>query len=467
MHKTILMVAVLLVVPSLAQAQAPSAAFGNHGSALGNSSGDGSAAFTSVASAAEANLFTGVAGTTIDIVVPPGRDKMTPVVRLVYSSMAGRSPYGYGWSIPTAKISRARKDGVPRYDVATQSYNDTGDFILDLNGSSTELVRIGTSNWFKPKVESGFLQIGYSSGSNFWRLIDRDGTSYTFGGSANGRLGRGTSTFGGTSEWLLTSAQDFNINTIKYTYTSSTAATPAGLPQSIAYGGTATGQPDKYRVEFHWDTTYHGYPSVRPISYAGGYANLSGALLSSITTHVLNDVAGLGPEQPERTVRQYSFVYEIENGSCGNGPCPSGIAKLTAVGLTANGMENSVDDRVEMPDAVFEYSPTMHRGESSTAAAGWTTEQSFFSNGTVPVIQHTLSGDAEDPHRQGRMNDRPGDDNRSKFATMDLNGDAVLDYIDATDDGLVVAVDLRVRFGSLDKRGRPQLATGPGVVWNW
>lgn len=82
--------------------------------ALGDRSGEGSTPFTALAGSPEANLFNGSVSTQIAIQLPPARKGMTPELALVYSSAAGPSPYGYGWSLPIGSIERSTKWGVPR-----------------------------------------------------------------------------------------------------------------------------------------------------------------------------------------------------------------------------------------------------------------------------------------------------------------------------------------------------------------
>ena len=93
------------------------------GSATGSQTGYASGPWAGLASAPEADLFTGAAQTSIPIQVPPGRLGVAPSLALSYSSSAGPSAYGYGWTLPLARIHRSLRNGAPRYD-------DTEVFVL-------------------------------------------------------------------------------------------------------------------------------------------------------------------------------------------------------------------------------------------------------------------------------------------------------------------------------------------------
>ena len=77
------------------------------GTAAGSQTGDGGGAWTQLASAPEANLFTGVAQASVPIEVPPGRQAAAPALALAWSSNAGPGPIGYGWSLPLPRVHRS------------------------------------------------------------------------------------------------------------------------------------------------------------------------------------------------------------------------------------------------------------------------------------------------------------------------------------------------------------------------
>ena len=175
------------------------------------------------------NLASGTLGTSIAIEVPPGRAEMTPKVALNYSSNAGASPYGYGWSLSLGRIIRSERNGAPRYD-------DTDEFILELASGQIELVEEGACSTvcnYKPKVASHVPAIAFHRGQNYWKIIDPNGNAMFFGTESSDRIGPGNlSTEDGTYAWLLSEIRDPQGNYIEYGYLSG-----SGDPLLIQYGG--------------------------------------------------------------------------------------------------------------------------------------------------------------------------------------------------------------------------------------
>ncbi|RJQ52812.1 MAG: hypothetical protein C4526_07660 [Nitrospiraceae bacterium] len=93
----------------------------------------------------------GTAVTGIPIIVPPGRKGMQPNISLNYSSSGGNGWLGVGWSLDMGAIQRNTKRGV--------NYS-ADDFVVTVNGSSSELVYIGTpqvyQREYRTKIEGAF-----------------------------------------------------------------------------------------------------------------------------------------------------------------------------------------------------------------------------------------------------------------------------------------------------------------------
>src|SRR5689334_9529852 len=83
------------------------------GNAPGSQTGDGGGGFNGIASAPQANLYTGAAEASIPIEAPPGRLGQAPALALSYSSNAGPGPYGYGWTLALPRVARSTRHGVP------------------------------------------------------------------------------------------------------------------------------------------------------------------------------------------------------------------------------------------------------------------------------------------------------------------------------------------------------------------
>lgn len=150
--------------------------FADTGTSKGDRSGEGSTPFTGLASAPDANLFTGSAGTAIKIEVPPGRRNATPNLALSYSSAGGPGPYGFGWDLPIGRIERSTKRGVPRCSP------EHDDFILQMPGGTIELQKVpSTTDEYRPKVEDAYLLAKKFPAPNKWEVYDRAGNTFVFG----------------------------------------------------------------------------------------------------------------------------------------------------------------------------------------------------------------------------------------------------------------------------------------------
>ena len=216
------------------------------GTSLGDRSGEGTTAFTGLAQAPEANLFTGALGTSIPIPVPPGRKNMTPQLSLQYSSSGGPSPYGRGWSLPIGQITRTTKWGVPHVD---NPHFD--EFVLMLPGApAADLVETQTSGVFRPRVEMSWVEATFDGVK--WEVIDRAGMRYTFGDTSNARLeafDQGVYQF--TSAWALTTIRDPYGNRVDITWRDPASNGNHFLPDKVEYGAkSASSHP--FAVRFYW-----------------------------------------------------------------------------------------------------------------------------------------------------------------------------------------------------------------------
>ncbi len=211
---------------------AVSSAVADTNTAVGDRSGEGPTPFTGLAQTPDANLFTGAATTAIPIQIPPGRNKMTPQLRLQYSSTGGAGPFGYGWDLPLGSIQRSTKWGAPR---CTGPHAD--EFVLSLASATGELVQVDGSDSYRLKIEQQYFDIAKDESSNSWIAHDASGTEYIFGDQPTARVGNNTSTFEQadpnddtcqyTTGWALTHIEDTNGNTIDIMEVGRTKCGPA------------------------------------------------------------------------------------------------------------------------------------------------------------------------------------------------------------------------------------------------
>ncbi|MFQ5478350.1 MAG: SpvB/TcaC N-terminal domain-containing protein [Candidatus Binatia bacterium] len=374
------------------------------GSAPGSQTGDGGV-FTGLASTPEAKLFTGTATTSVRLELPPGRRAMTPQLALVYSSRGGASGYGYGWDIPIPRVSRSTRYGVPHYD-------DNDLFVIDMPSGRVELDPVPGTTRYRARVEGAFLRVGFDRSANYWKVIDKSGTTLTFGPSPESRLGPDVHAPDRTYAWLLHRCEDSFGNTIDYRYLGASAGdASSGLPLRISWGGNSRASlPHFLSVEFSWAT--RPYPSVPASSFSAGFRVEQRYLLDLITSY-----ADGSP------VRSYRLSHDVEPAS--------GISRLVGVTVTGYGADRGLD--VTLPSTVFEYAPALQLGWplGSPAARG------------SHAIRFPSPGPLHDSGGRTVYHD-----------TLDINGDALIDYVDASSDPPSVRL------------GNGSGFSGP-VEWSW
>jgi RHS repeat-associated protein len=275
---------------------------------LGDHGGEGSTAFTGLAKAPSANLFTGALTTSIPVEVPPGRKNMTPQLALQYSSSAGPSIYGYGWDLPLGRMQHSAKWGVPG---CTGTHTD--DFVLTLPSGTVELTADPPgSDTYRPTVEQSYLEAQKNTATNSWVVYDRSGMKYVFGDAPWARVGTDTSVFmradanGGcrfTTAWALTRVEDPNGNWLQIQYASISNTL---YPVSVDYGGnTQTALAHFYHVKFSYET--------RPDRIESGLSGAPAVIL--LRLHTIR-IATNVPAYTE--FRTYTLHYDVPpNGQNG------------------------------------------------------------------------------------------------------------------------------------------------------
>ena len=93
------------------------------------------------------NAATGTATMVLPLPLSPGRSGFTPGLRLAYDSGSGNSPFGFGWSLGTASITRKTDKGLPLYcdgdesDVFILAGAEDLVAVLDTAGTRKSLMR--------------------------------------------------------------------------------------------------------------------------------------------------------------------------------------------------------------------------------------------------------------------------------------------------------------------------------------
>ncbi len=130
------------------------------------------------------NTNMGAMSHSVKIVVPQGFGAVTPSLGLSYSSGGGESVLGVGWSMPMPSIERMTFKRLPLYQ-------SDDDFCVD---GSAQLIRLPGTNppVYRSRFEGGFarytwLQEGDGS-QGYWMAEYPDGTRAFFGADAQGNL---------------------------------------------------------------------------------------------------------------------------------------------------------------------------------------------------------------------------------------------------------------------------------------
>ncbi len=232
-------------------------------------------------------LFTGAATQSIPIVVPPGRNGIGPNLTLTYNSYQKNGWIGVGWRLEMGAIQRSTKHGL-KYD--------GDDYVASLNGNTSELVRIGTSDYYKAKIEGAFTQYQYDETAKVWTVTTKDGTVYTYGGTAASRQSDPTDPNNRISKWCLSRVEDPNGNYMAITYDKSYGDNEIYL-ERIEYTGNGSLLP-VYRVEF-----LLGSRSDTPERYDSHF--------QVKTTRRLSEINIYGPPDDEsiELIRSYELAY--------------------------------------------------------------------------------------------------------------------------------------------------------------
>lgn len=149
------------------------------------------------------DAFTGAASMTFPIYVSPARG-FEPNLVLGYSSGAGNSSFGMGFSLSLSSISRRTEKGIPRYDgtdvfiladageiVPVMAQDSTGAWVAT---SSCETDAAGAEWRVTPycqQIEGAFSAIELwknDTGDAWWKIVTRDNITHIYGQSTDARI---------------------------------------------------------------------------------------------------------------------------------------------------------------------------------------------------------------------------------------------------------------------------------------
>ncbi|MDD2236143.1 MAG: SpvB/TcaC N-terminal domain-containing protein, partial [Kiritimatiellae bacterium] len=218
------------------------------------------------------DLFTGRAGASVPIGIPPGRKNMQPQLALSYASSGRNGWIGVGWNLDMGCIERSTKFGTP-------SYTDLDLFTFQLGGGSSEMVKLADGT-YRAEDEGLFMKFE-NLGTNGWQVTDKSGTRYLLGKTASARVENGTKVF----RWCLEKVMDANGNSMEILYEKTNSV--VSTLKEIRYTGHESGTPaPANRVVFYTESrpdissSYRSgfeMPMTRRLSRIESYATVDGS----------------------------------------------------------------------------------------------------------------------------------------------------------------------------------------------
>jgi len=178
---------------------------------------------------------TGTASLTVGVFTSAARQGFGPKLSLSYDSGAGNGPFGLGWSLGVAAITRKTSKGLPRYQDASDSdvfilsgAEDLVPLLADTDGTWTPAIStrtIGTSTYlvrgYRPRVEAEFARIerweDTATGDLHWRTISRENVTSLYGQDPGSRIADPDDP-ARIFSWLLDLSFDDRGNAVSYVY---------------------------------------------------------------------------------------------------------------------------------------------------------------------------------------------------------------------------------------------------------
>lgn len=335
----------------------------------------------------------------VPIEVPQGFPGVTPTLRLAYSSGAGSSVVGVGWMLDVPHIERGTVFGLPSYDRGDLFTVDGASELVEVPGAATPTYRARYERGF---VRYTWLEAG-DGAEGYWQAEYPDGRVATFGARADGTAVPDARVAGpdGTFRYMMVESVDVYGHRMAYTYRKSGAVSLLSEVEYVFDDASAA----RYRVALSYedridDTGFDFLSDAKP-----GFDERLTERLAAV------DVFS-GPDR----IRRYDLAYEPYADA-------GGFTRLAEISV--RGAEGGLHPAVQR----FTYSKTLEG-----VCDGADCARPF-------VIDMGNIG----------VNIGIG---RATF--IDINGDALPDLVDTTDDGAH-----RFLLNQLDINGDPRFAADP------
>ena len=228
-------------------------------------------------------LATGTASLSVPLPLPPGRQGFGPDLSLEYASGSGNGPFGLGWRVGAASVTRKTSLGLPRYEDADESdvyvlseAEDLVPLLVPLPGGGFE-PDVGpdptsayTVRRYRPRVEGGFARVERwqhdTTGDVHWRTVSRDNVTRLFGQDAGSRIVDPDDP-GRIFSWLVDLSYDDRGNAITYTYK---AEDTTGAPAAV-HEQRRTVTANRYLKSIRYGNTSPYLPATDPALPDGWY----------------------------------------------------------------------------------------------------------------------------------------------------------------------------------------------------
>ena len=179
-----------------------------------------------------ANPVNGTGSMSVPLPTSPGRAGFGPALSLSYDSGAGNGPFGFGWSLALASITRKTDKGLPRYLDAEESdvfvLSGAEDLVPMVTAEGTRRADARCVDGceylvyrYRPRIEGPFARIERwvrrSDGDTHWRSISRENVATLYGRTAESRIVNPAEP-AQVFCWLICESYDDKGNAVVYGY---------------------------------------------------------------------------------------------------------------------------------------------------------------------------------------------------------------------------------------------------------
>ncbi|HKP39167.1 MAG TPA: SpvB/TcaC N-terminal domain-containing protein, partial [Pyrinomonadaceae bacterium] len=305
------------------------------------------------------NLFTGTGNFSIPIAVPAGRSKLQPELSLTYSTGSGNGPYGLGWSLSGAGVSRRTSRGIPTYDDNIRSSRQPDVFSFSGSEDLVPIANVAGRTEYRPRTEGAFARIihHHDLTEDYWEVLDKDGMISFYGTPQ--QLATDPAVVADPADrskifnWNMSEVRDPYGNRALYEYVRDSGEDgPHHWDQLYCERIRYADYSDEARdAQFLVDVTFHYEDRPDPFSvYSSGFEIRTRKRCVRIETHTHADVS--------RLVRVYHLIYLDQRPGFENLLPLSGVSLLSLIRVTGH----DEDQTEELAPLEYSYSTFNPKG---------------------------------------------------------------------------------------------------------